>query len=187
MRRLRPGLATVVAGLSAAVLLALPGCGGGGGGRGPTQPPPPTTSLTFSAGTAGADSVALARTGATGGNILELALEARQVSNLYGVAFDLGYPASVLAYEGATPGDFLSSDGFQVSLQVAEESGNLIVGITRLGAVPAASGSGTLAILRFRAIGSGNGPLSFSRTDAVDGQGRKLDLDFVGGTVQSTL
>jgi hypothetical protein len=110
------------------------------------------------------------------------------VTALYGVAFDLGYPASVLSYQGATPGDFLEEGGFQVSLQVAEESGNLIVGITRLGAVPGATGSGTLVTLRFRSIGSGNGSLSFSRTQAVDADGQPMSgVSFVGGSVQSTL
>jgi len=175
--------------LAAAALVALAACGGGGGGGGPTQPPPPTASLTFTpGGTSGGAAVVLSRTGATGGRDLDLAVEARQVGSLYGVAFDLGYPASVLSYQGATPGDFLATGGFQVSLQVAEQSGNLIVGVTRLGAVPGASGSGTLVTLRFRSVGSGTGSLSFSRTEAVDADGRVIGgVAFVGGSVQSTL
>jgi hypothetical protein len=179
----------LLAAAALAALVALAACGGGGGGGGPTQPPPPTAALTFTpGGTSGGAAVVLSRTGATGGRDLDLAVEARQVGNLYGVAFDLGYPASVLSYQGATPGDFLATGGFQVSLQVAEQSGNLIVGVTRLGAVPGASGSGTLVTLRFRSIGSGTGSLSFSRTEAVDADGRPIGgVAFVGGSVQSTL
>lgn len=179
-----------VTGLAAAliVLAALAACGGGSPTR-PPPPPPPTSSLTFTPGAAsGGSAVVLARTGPTGGSDLHLAVEARQVSSLYGVAFDLGYPASILSYEGATVGDFLGQDGFQVSLQVADETGNLIVGVTRLGDVPGASGSGMLLTLRFRAVGSGTGSLSFSRTQAVDADGRPIGgVTFVGGTVQSTL
>ena len=187
MRRLRITAArATLAGLAMLALLAA--CGGGGGG-GPTQPPPPASSLTFTpGGTAGGNVVLLARTGPTGGRELHLAVEAREVNGLYGAAFDLGFPAAVLDFEGATEGEFLARDGFQVSLQVAEESGNLIVGVTRLGAVPGASGTGTLVTLRFRAIGSGSGPLTFSRTQAVDADGRPVGgLAFVGGSVQSTL
>lgn len=184
--RMEPGRGTagLLAGLL--VLAVLAACGGGGG---PTKPPPVTSSLTFTAsGAGGGSAIALARTGPTGGRDLHLAVEAREVAGLYGVAFDLGYPASVLAYEGATAGEFLAEGGFQVSLQVAEESGNLIVGITRLGDVPGASGSGTLATLRFRSIGSGTGALSFSRTQAVDAGGRAIGaIGFVGGSVQSVL
>lgn len=174
--------------LLALAVLAMAACGGGGGG-GPTQPPPPTSSLTFTpGGTAGGNLVRLARTGSTTGQDLDLAVQASEVSDLYGVAFDLGYPASVLAFEGASQGDFLAQGGFQVSFQLAEESGNLIVGITRLGSVPGASGSGTLVTLRFNAIASGTGAISFSRTQAVGPDGLPLaGLEFVGGSVQSTL
>jgi hypothetical protein len=171
------------------VLAALAACGGGGSPTRPPPPPPPTSSLTFTPGSStGGSVVALARTGATGGRELDLAVEAREVSALYGVAFDLGYPASVLSFEGATAGGFLAEGGFQVSLQVAEETGNLIVGVTRLGAVPGASGSGTLLTLRFRSVASGTGSVSFSRTQAIDADGRPLGgVAFVGGSVQSTL
>jgi hypothetical protein len=174
----------------ALAFVVLAGCGGGGGG-GPTQPPPPPPSppLTFTpGGTAGGNVVFLARTGATGGSDLDLAVQASEVTDLYGVAFDLGYPASVLDFEGASQGDFLAQGGFQVSLQVAEETGNLIVGITRLGAVPGVSGSGTLATLRFDAVASGSGAISFSRQQAVGPDGQPVaGLEFVGGTVQSSL
>lgn len=175
--------------LAAAALLAFAALAACGGGGGPTQPPPPTASLTFTpGGTSGGAAVVLSRTGATAGRDLDLAVEARQVANLYGVAFDLGYPASVLSYQGATPGEFLATGGFQVSVQVAEQSGNLIVGVTRLGAVPGASGNGTLVTLRFRSVASGTGSLSFSRTQAVDADGHPIGgVDFVGGSVQSTL
>ena len=182
----RPAAALVaVAGVALALLAA---CGGGGGG-GPTAPPAPTPALTFTpGGTSGGNVILLARTGPTGGSDLVLAVEAREVAGLYGAAFDLGYPAAVLDFQGATPGEFLSSDGFQVSLQVAEETGNLIVGVTRLGAVPGVGGSGTLLTLRFRAVASGSGSLSFSRTQAVDADGGAVaGLAFVGGSVQSNL
>ncbi|HEX2162647.1 MAG TPA: cohesin domain-containing protein [Thermoanaerobaculia bacterium] len=174
--------------LCGVLLLSLACGGGGGGGGGPVDPGPPAAALTFTpGGTAGGNVVLLTRTGSTSGRDLELAVEAREVTSLYGVAFDLGYPASVLSFEGATQGPFLSSGGFQVSLQVAEETGNLIVGVTRLGAVGGASGSGTLVTLRFTAVGSGGGDLTFSRTRAIDPQGQAIDdVAFVGGSVQST-
>lgn len=191
-RRSGVGTARGAAALLAAVLIvlaALAACGGSSPTSPPPPPPPPTSALTFTpGGTATGSAVVLARTGPTGGSDFHLAVEARQVSSLYGVAFDLGYPASVLAFDGATAGGFLAEGGVQVSLQIAEETGNLIVGVTRLGDVPGASGSGTLLTLRFRGVGSGTGALSFSRAQAIGADGRPLGgTTFVGGSVESTL
>ncbi len=174
--------------LAAAVLLALAAaCGGGGGGGGGTGPTPPAQSLTFTpAGTSSGASVTLQRSG-TDPQVLVLEVRAQQVSDLYGLYFDLAYPAAALSFEGATEGSLLSSGGIQTSLQVAEQSDRLVVGLTRLGAVSGADGAGTLLTLRFRAIATGNGSLSFSRQGAVDSNGRTLQLDWLGGTARIQL
>lgn len=187
--RTAPGAATVLltAALLVAGLLLVTACGGGGGGGGgPTEPPAPSTSLTYTtAGTASGPSVVLRREG-TGTDVLVLVVEARSVNNLYGLYFDLSFPSSVLSYEGATEGSFLGDDGTATTFQVAEETGNLIVGASRLGVVGGVGGSGEILTLRFRAVGSGEGGVRFRDNRGVASNGEPLDLEWIGGTVRST-
>lgn len=167
--------------LALALVLAL-ACGGGGGGGGVTNPPPPPQpSITFTpAGAAGANSISLASTSASTATKLFLEVRANQVQNLYGAAFDLTYPSTVLRYDGRVQGTFL--DG---TLAVSEApSGNLIVGVTRLGEVQGVSGSGVLVTLEFTAIAAGSGNFTFTRNSAVDSRGASLASGWVGGSVQ---
>ena len=177
--------------LAGALLLALVAAcgGGGGGGGGPTQPPPPPPpGITFTAsGTAPANSVALGS--GTGGTATTLVLEVRatQVTNLYGVSFDLQYPATVLRYDGATEGTLLNANGtVQTSLQVVESpAGTLVVGFTRLGTAGGISGSGTLLSLAFSARAAGTGPFTFVGPTGVDPSGQALvGLSFAAGSVE---
>jgi hypothetical protein len=162
-------------------------CGGGGGGGGPTSPPPTNSSLTFTAsGSSSGSAVLLSRNG-SGADTLVLDVLVQGVSGVYGVYFDLVFPDGVLAYDGATEGGFLSAGGADTSLQVASQPGNLVVGLSRLGAVGGASGSGTLVTLRFRAVGSGNGSIQFTRNQGIAPNGDVLSgLSWFGGTVQAT-
>jgi hypothetical protein len=171
-----------------ALALAAAACGGGGGGGGPTQPPPPQPGITFTpAGATTQNSVALA-TGAGGSStVLVLDLHANQVQNLYGVSFDLRYPSTVLRFDRALQGTALSMGGaVSTSLQVAESpAGNLVVGLTRLGAVPGMSGSGSLLTLEFAARTAGTGDLTFVAPSAVDPDGKAVaGVTWAAGSVQ---
>lgn len=187
MRRRALALAAPL--LLAAGLLLLPACGGGGGGGGGggTDPIPPMSGLSFTAaGSATGPAMVLRRTG-TGSQVLEIEVAVQEASGLYGLFFDLTYPSAVLSFEGATEGDFLSSGGEPTAFQVAEDDGRLIVGLTRLGQTGGRGGSGVLMTLRFRAIASGSGALSFSRNEAQQPNAEPIDLDWIGGSVQATL
>ncbi|HEX2252965.1 MAG TPA: cohesin domain-containing protein [Thermoanaerobaculia bacterium] len=169
------------------ILAVLAACGGGGG-NGPTEPPPtppPAQSLTFTpAGSPGSDALVLTRQGA-GSDTLMLALEAREVDNVYGVFFDLAFPAAVLDFQSADAGSFLTAGGADVSLQVAEQDGNLVMGISRLGLVGGVSGSGTVLTLTFQVRAAGSGPLDFARNGAIDPNGGSADVSWFGGSVTS--
>lgn len=165
--------------------------GGGGGGSGPTAPPPPPqASLVFSPAGGGANSLSLVASAESTSSRLVLSLSATDVEALYGVAFDLDYPDQVLRYDGASEGDFLTQAGeFVTTVQTAQPtSGRLVIGVTRLGPVPGASGSGTLLTLEFTAIGSGQGNLAFSNNRAFDPQGEvRPDVAWFGGSVEVVL
>jgi cohesin domain-containing protein len=181
-RRLPPGSA-VLFGLLA---LALAACGGGGGG-GPTQPPPPPPppppGIVFTPqGAAGANSISLASGAGTTVNTLFLEVRATQVTDLYGVAFDLTYPSAQLQYVRATAGPLLPGGAVQA---VPSVPGTLVVGGTHLGGVPGATGSGVVLTLELSAVAAGGGSFAFSRNSAIDSDGDAIaGVEWVAGSVQ---
>lgn len=177
--------------LGAACLLLAAACGGGGGGGGPTAPPPPAAGVTFTpSGPSGPGTISL-RSSPTGTDSrLVLELFAEEVADVYGVAFDLRYPTSVLEFDAIVEETFLGSDGAaDTTLQIAESpAGNLIVGLTRLGPVGGATGSGVLLTLEFRVVSSGQGDLSFIGNEALDPEGNTLTgISWGAGRVRATL
>jgi hypothetical protein len=179
-------MANLLAGLVLLSGLTLACGGGGGGGGGPTAPPPPVPIvLTPSSGSA-TNSVSIAQGPGTSGSTLELEIRANSVQDLYGVAFDLEYPANLLRPQGSIATSFLNSDGTQISfISGLERDGLMVVGYTRLGPVAGVSGSGFLARIRFTAIATGSGSFRFARTSAFNSRGTAItDFTWSGGTVQ---
>jgi len=165
-------------------------CGGGGGGGGggptePTPPPPPLAGFVFTAqGSPGANTIFLASGAATTATTLVLEVRASQVTDLYGVAFDLTYPSAQLQFVRATPGPLLSGGAAQAA---ASGAGTLVVGGTHLGNVAGASGSGVLLTLEFSAAAAGSGSFAFSRNTALDSTGSALTgVAWLAGSVQVT-
>ena len=183
MSQLRLVLALVLTALLAAA------CGGGGGGGGgPTEPPPPQTGITFTAsGATGGNTVTLASGAGTNSNTLVLEVRANQVTGLFGLAFDLSYPSTVLTFTQGTEGTVLSS-GAPTSFQVREVSpGNLVVGLTRLGPVAGLDANGVLMTLTFTSTAAGSGSFAFGRNEGIGADGLGLiALAWGGGSVQVT-
>ena len=121
--------------------------------------------------------------------MLEVAVRADGLSDVYGAAFDLTYPADVLRFEASAEGGFLGQAGAQTTLQVAESPrGRLIVGYSRLGAADGVDGSGELVVLRFVATASGSGTFAFSRNQLVDPDGASIPgASWGAGSVQVEL
>jgi hypothetical protein len=186
---LRRGALAVPAALA---LLAL-ACGGGGGGGGPTAPTPtptptptPSPSIVFTAqGTPGVNAIFLASGAATTATTLVLEVRANQVTDLYGVAFDLSYPSALLQFSRATAGPLLGSSG---SVQaVVSTPGTLVVGGSHLGAVAGATGSGIVLSLEFTATAAGQGSFAFARNSAFASTGQTLSgTSWLAGSVQVT-
>lgn len=161
--------------LCAALALALAACGGGGGGGGPTTPPPPpppVAGITFTpAGSAASPGIALVASPASTAARLVLEVRATGISNLYGVAFDLQYPGTVLAFASAgNAGSILSAGTFQVSHTATD----VVVGETLLGGVHGVSGNGLLATIELTSSASGNGTFTFTRNTVFDAAGKPI-------------
>jgi hypothetical protein len=172
------------ASLAAALLLAL-ACGGGGGGS-PTEPTPtptPAPSVTFTPQSPGPSGILLATGAGSNATTLILEVRATSVSDLYGVAFDLTYPPGLLQHVRSTQGPLLAGGTFQGTAS----AGRLVIGLSNLGPVPGASGSGLLMTFEFRAAGAGEGTIAFSKNQAVDSQGQAIaGLTWSAGTVRVT-
>ncbi len=171
--------------LALALLLAACGGSSGGGSSTPTEPPPPTPGIVLTPqGTPGVNSLYLASGSATTTTTLVLELRANQVTDLYGVAFNLTYPATQLQFVRATAGPLLNSGAVQAA---ASSPGTLIVGGTHLGATPGASGSGVVMTLEFSAVAAGSGSFAFTRNSALDSTGAAISgLTWLGGSVTVT-
>ena len=166
---------------TALAALALLGCGGGGGGS-PTAPtsPVPAAGVRFSPATAPGD-VGIALRGAVAGSSLEVEVYAVGVDDLYGLGFELHFPANLLRYDGHDQGVF-------PSLELREAAaGQLLVGATHLGPVDGLSDGGAVVVVRFTAIANGSGRFDFSGEDAFDSFGDRLTLEWHGGTVSVDL
>ena len=174
-------------GLAALLATLVPGCGGGG----PTAPPPPPRSnVRFTAdGTPGEATIHLTQQAVTAATLLRLEVRASMVEDLVGLGFDLSYPDGLLDFASgsALAGGFLSSDGARVELLVDESPGNLIIGLSRLGAADGLGGSGLLLTLDFTATASGSGNFRFRENAAFDSRGRSLGAEWQAGSVEVTL
>lgn len=179
-----------------ALILALTvACGGGGGGGGspveptptPTPNPTPTPgqpSIVFTPQGGGSPGISLVVGAGSTATTLILEVRANQVTDLYGVAFDLSYPSNLLQHVRSTQGPMLPGGTFQGS----STPGNLVIGLSRLGSVPGVSGSGLLLTFEFRATGAGQGAFAFSRNVAANSGGTAIGgLSWAAGTVRVTL
>jgi hypothetical protein len=159
------------------LLLLACGGGGGGGGGGPTAPPPPQPGIVVTPGAAPSPGVSIASGAGTTASTLVLEIRASSVTDLYGVAFDLRYPST---------GTFLGNATLQSVPGTG--SGLVLVGLSKLGAVSGASGSGVLMTLEFRAIAAGEGSFSFEQNSAISSAGQPITgFGWAAGTVRVTL
>ena len=161
--------------LATLVLLA---CESGGGS--PTAPVSPVPrGVSFSPATPSAAAIALR--GSASGPTLEIEVYAVGVDDLYGLSFELGFPAALLRYESHGRGVFPSVEARETA------AGQLLVGATHLGQAAGLSGGGAIVVVRFTAIANGNGRLDFSGEEALDSFGDRLALNWHGGTVSIDL
>ena len=159
--------------------MSLFACESGGGS--PTAPVSPVTTGGISFSPAMPDDDAIALRGSSSGATLELEVYAVGVDDLYGLSFELRFPADLLRYESHGGGVFPNLEAKEAA------AGRLLVGATHLGPVSGLSDGGTIAVVRFTAIANGNGRLDFSGEEALDSFGDRLALDWHGGTVSIDL
>lgn len=149
----------------------------------PRPPPPPPTVRFVPEGNPGMDSIALGMSASTA-ETFTLVLRAAGVTDMYGYAVDLTYDPAIMMFDSAEPGTFLDGEGISVSTQVSEgPPGTLVIGQTRVGAVPGVSGGGLLLSLNFVSVAAGSTVVATANGGAVDSTGAALATRMFGGTV----
>jgi hypothetical protein len=154
------------------------GGGGGSGGGGPTTPP----GVNFTTnGAISGNSIYLTQGGGTNASRLVIEVRASSVQALYGAAYDIVFPTSMLSFTKATEGGFQKgSTSFQAAIG---SPGRLIVGQTNLGSDEPESGSGLLATIEFAVIGNGSGSVSFDNEQAFRNGSVPQDVNFISGNL----
>jgi len=111
--------------------------------------------------------------------VVDVAIE--DAHDVGSVPFHLRYDPSVLQFvPPAIEGPFLASDGADTVFLVAneEDDGQLVVGLSRLGAPEGASGSGTLVSFEFQAMAAGDCGFAFTGASVKDPQAENLPAAF---------
>jgi general secretion pathway protein D len=89
----------------------------------------------------------------------------RAVSHL---PLTLAFDADLLAAEAVVTGDFLGGDDVAKVLSDSSRPGRIVLGASRLGEGEGVTGRGTVATVRFRAVGSGATRVRFVESRAMD-------------------
>jgi hypothetical protein len=114
-----------------------------------------------------------------GGKNLLLRIEAIDVTDVYGLSFDLKFPKKRLRWKrkSRVAGSFLSGDDTVETAIIDKQKprGTLHVGITRLGEVPGVTGSGILLDIGFvNRAKSGPRELTLSNAAVFDSSAKEI-------------
>ena len=110
------------------------------------------------------------------GKEITLTVSVDRIEGLYSAPFYLIYDPSLLEFIKASEGNFLKKDGKQTTFfQVNNpETGQVIIGLSRLGQAGGVTGSGPLATFTFRAKSSGIGKFSIQKPEF-----RNADMELI--------
>ena len=110
------------------------------------------------------------------GKEITLTVSVDRIEGLYSAPFYLIYDPSLLEFIKASEGNFLKKDGKQTTFfQVNNpETGQVIIGLSRLGQAGGVTGSGPLATFTFRAKSSGIGKFSIQKPEF-----RNADMEII--------
>jgi hypothetical protein len=101
-------------------------------------------------------------------------------SDVASVPFHLLYDPRILQFDHGAQGGFLGSDGQQIVFMSAptQEPGRIVIGLSRLGAVPGIAGSGELCTLFFKGLGTGTTGLTFANASVWSSQSGVVPAEF---------
>ncbi|MEM7049418.1 MAG: secretin N-terminal domain-containing protein [Acidobacteriota bacterium] len=104
------------------------------------------------------------------GDVFEVRVQAEAARPISHLPLALSFDSEVLALEKIEAGDFLGGASEAEVLADSSQAGRVVIGASRLGAVPGVEGQGTVARLTFRALGEGPAWVDFLDAEAMDPQ-----------------
>ncbi len=113
------------------------------------------------------------------GGTLTVNVQVENGANLGSVApLRIKYNADLLRLEDIAPGDIFSKGGGGATStkDIRNDAGEASITISRLPGAPGVSGPGTLAVLTFTAIGSGEAPLTVEEVGLKDAQAQAVGV-----------
>ena len=123
------------------------------------------------------------------GSNFSLNINIANVSDLYAFQFDIGFGPNVLQATSVIEGAFLPSGGFTFFIPgtIDNNAGAItFIADTLLGPGPGVNGSGTLAILGFKASGVGTSTIDISNLILLDSNLNEIDASIEDGMVTVT-
>jgi Cohesin domain len=117
----------------------------------------------------------------TDDNNITLAVKAKDLSNVYGIWFNLDFDGTIFNYASAEQGTFLGDPGSTFFFATGKTS-SVVVGVTKQAEASGTSGSGTICTLSFVGIAEGNSRFDFSLNSAADPNGNLIGgISWFGG------
>ena len=113
----------------------------------------------------------------TNGATVTVNVQVENGSNLGSVApLRIKYNAELLRLEDIAPGDIFSrgGGGATSTKDIQNDTGQASITIARLPGAPGVTGTGTLAVLTFTAIGSGQAPVTIEELALKDAQSQAV-------------
>ncbi|HHK41373.1 MAG TPA: hypothetical protein ENJ50_03045 [Planctomycetaceae bacterium] len=114
------------------------------------------------------------------GDVVRIRILLEGSAALQSTPFKIRFNPSVLRFEAASKGSLLSASSEQIVLMAAADGtrGTASVGLSAMGYGALLPGTGELCILRFKAVGTGSGGVSFSEGNAYGATGVILPVSF---------
>lgn len=124
---------------------------------------------------------------ATVGDTVNVNVNASDVTDLYAFQFDLAFNPAVLSASAVTEGGFLGNGGgatFFILGTIDNALGTITLTLNALlGPEPGVTGCGSLAGIRFTAIGAGTSAVTLSNTLLIDAVGSDIAAQVANGSV----
>lgn len=124
-----------------------------------------------------------------GGNTFTLDVNISNVSDLFAFQFDLGFNPSILSAVSIMEGSFLPGGGTTFFIPGAIDNVGGTIAATAdslIGLIPGGTGSGTLAEVEFKALGSGTNGISLSNAQLLDSSLSPIPFETAPGSVDVT-
>ena len=122
----------------------------------------------------------------TPGQNFSVNVSASSVADLYGYQFDLGFNPALLSATSVSEGSFLPSAGatFFIPGTINNVAGSIVFTADSLvGAIPGATGSGTLATVNFKALAAGTSAVALSNVTLLDSKLSTITAGSANGSV----